>query len=192
MLQPTTSMKRALALVVSIVGASAAGTAHAGTYVGLGIGTTPALSDDTGRLDTDGRSGKLILGNSFGRLALEGTVTKFGVTRTNSAGAPQPFGDAYQAGIALKAAFPLDDHFEVFGRAGLQHMWLNATKDSTNDTEGNGYLIGAGVQYKLDLGVGGGALFLDYQINNADLEGDHFTFASTTSRVWMLGLTVGI
>jgi len=179
-----------LLLVASLV-VAASGTAQAGTYLGLGIGTSPADSGDTGRIHSDGRSGKLVIGNSFGRLAVEGTISRFAMNFDTSAGPTKSFGDAYQAAIALKLNFPLGNNFEAYGKAGLHHMWLD-TGIAENDTAGNGLLLGGGFEYKLNLGVGGGALFVDYQITDAKLEGDKFTFDNTRTRTWTLGLTVGI
>ncbi len=180
-------MKRAL-LTASLL-AAASTSASAGTYVGLGIGTAPAVSEDTNQLDSSGRSGKVMLGNSFGKLAIEGAITKYSMARL-SRDVPVPFGDTYQAAVALKLTFPLGNNFEAFGRGGLHHTWLK-TPDPVGDTDGNGMLIGAGFGYHLNLGVGGGSLFVDYQISTAKLTGDKFMIDMTT-RVWMLGLTVGL
>jgi hypothetical protein len=54
-------------------------------------------------------------------------------------------------------------------------------------------LVGAGIEYKLNLGIGAGSLFLDYTISNALLEGEDPRLKfDTTTRTWTLGITVGL
>jgi hypothetical protein len=101
-----------------------------------------------------------------------------------------PYGDAYQASAALKVSFPLGNNFEAFGRGGLQHSWIRSAR-SDNNVDGNGYLLGAGFEYRLNLLIGQGSLFVDYQYNKATLTGDRLRFDQST-RMWTMGLTVGI
>lgn len=183
-------MKRAALAVTLLVAAT--GSASAGTYVGLGIGTAAAISEDTERLDGDGRSGKALLGMRFGNISVEGAVGKFGTAITTVPGDPARFfGDQWQASISGKLSLPLGNNFEAFGRVGLHRSWISAEREE-QDVSGDGYLIGAGIEYRLNLVVGQGSIFLDYQYNEADLEGDRLKFPGASSRMWTLGLTVGL
>src|SRR4051812_209393 len=109
-------MNRASLLAVILVAASSS-IASAGGYIGLGIGTAPAVGSDVTSIDTlpsDGRSGKLLLGTRWGRISAEGAIQKFDMTYS-----------VYQASAAGKLNFPLGNGFEAFGRFGLQHTWMN-------------------------------------------------------------------
>ncbi len=180
-------MNRALAAVMFLAATSS--VASAGTYLGLGIGTAPAISENTDRLSSDGRSGRFLLGMRFARISVEGSVGDYDVL-ISPAGTAMPYGTAYQASAALKASFPLGNNFEAFGRGGVQHTWINAD-DGVHDVSGSGYLLGAGFEYRLNLLLGQGSIFVDYQYNKAKLEGDRLAFDAST-RMWTLGLTLGI
>jgi len=184
-------MNRAV-LVASLVVATS-GTAKAGTYLGLGIGTAPAMTEDSGRIDSDGRSAKVLIGSRWGNVSLEGAIDGNALARSNDRGVISPFGDLYQATGALKLNLPLGNNFEAFGRAGVHHTWVNADNDALK-AQGNGLLLGAGVEYRLNLGVGAGSIFVDYQFSKASLTGDNndkLTYDLST-RMFMLGVTVGI
>src|SRR5689334_18281720 len=75
-------MKSACLAVILV--AAAAPASHAGTYVGLGIGSSAdvggKMSGYGGGFTGDGtRSGRLILGQSFGRFSIEANAMRFGV-----------------------------------------------------------------------------------------------------------------
>jgi opacity protein-like surface antigen len=182
-------MTRACLAAVMFVAATSS-VAAAGTYLGLGIGTGPAINDSADRLHPDGRSGRLLVGTRFGQVSAEGSIGRYGLAFDQSGGI-LPFGTAYQASAALKVSLPLGNNFEAFGRGGLQHTWLSA-KSSELDSSGNGYLLGAGFEYRLNLVLGQGSIFVDYQYNKTKLENDHIPFGDTSARMWTLGLTVGI
>jgi hypothetical protein len=184
-------MKRACLAVVTL--AALTGTASAGTYLGLGIGTSPAFNEQTEKLDAGSRSGRLLIGTRFGNVAVEGAVGGFGMTIVNNAGLATDFGDAYQASLALKLNLPLGNNFEAFGRAGVHHTWVSAVNEQ-NDVAGNGLLIGVGIEYRLNLILGQGSIFIDYQYNRATLEGegDGARFVGNAAldssyRMWTLG-----
>lgn len=185
MLSSTRMMRAALAVAFVAVTSSAA---SAGTYVGLGIGTN-AISDDQDRLVEDGRSGRLLLGMRFGQFSIEGMFSGYGVALADQSG-NDPM-DAYQFSIAGKFNLPLGSGFEAYGRAGLQHTRMSGGAVEDYDVDGNGFLVGAGFEYRLNLGIGSGSIWVDYQINKAELEGDRFMF-DATSRAWTLGLSIGI
>jgi Outer membrane protein beta-barrel domain len=186
-------MKRAGLAVVTL--AALTGSASAGTYLGLGIGTSPAVSEQTDRLESGSRSGKLLLGTRFGNVAVEGSLGGFDMLIADQAGTLKTFGSTYQAAIAGKLSVPLGNNFEAFGRAGIHHTWIDTDVDA-NAVSGNGLLLGAGIEYRLNLIVGQGSIFMDYQYSRATLEGtDKFVgnkAFDSSYRMWTLGLTVGL
>jgi hypothetical protein len=185
-------MKRA-ALAVTLLAATA-GTAKAGgTYIGLGIGTAPAISEDSERIESDGRSMRGMLGMRWGQWSIEGSIGGNELLRSNGdRSAVVPFGDLYNLSASGKFNLPLGNNFEAFGRLGLNHLVVRG-EDEGNDASGNGLLFGGGFEYKLNLGVAGGSIFVDYTINRAEMISDvsDLTYDLTT-RTWTLGLTVGI
>lgn len=74
-------------------------------------------------------------------------------------------------------------------RAGPERTWLNLGDDRYN-LSGNGFLVGAGFEYRLDLGSHA-SIFVDYTIHHATLADTRST-VDETSRIWGLGFTVGI
>jgi opacity protein-like surface antigen len=157
------------------------------------------VSDQTDRLDSGGRTGKFLGGFDWGRFAVEGGLARNGMLLANSAKTLDPYGDMYQLSVSGKISFPLGDMFEAYGRAGLHHTKVD-NSDRTDlpgnpappEVSGNGFLIGGGFEYKLNLGIARGAsIFVDYQISKAKLEGGNFMF-DATMRVWTLGLTIGL
>src|SRR4051812_43537814 len=98
------------ALTVTVLLAATATSASAGGYLGIGIGTSPPGAGDYGFVG-DGRSGRLELGYSLGRLAIEGSGTKLGLHSNDG----YVYGGV-SLGLAGKYNIPLGDHFEAFGR----------------------------------------------------------------------------
>lgn len=175
-------MKRACLTLGFLAASSSA--AFAGGYVGLGIGTSPAINDDQDVMVSEGRSGRLLVGSRWSNFALEGAVHKFGMTSPGR----QPF-DFYQGSVAGKLSFPLGNGFEAFGRLGLQRSWLR-NEIATFDKEGTGWLAGAGFEYRFNLAATSGSLFVDYQYNDVKLDGDRGPL-QLSSRMWTLGATIG-
>ena len=58
--------------------------------------------------------------------------------------------------------------------------------------EGNGYLLGVGAEYRLDLTIASGSIFIDYTYNKAGFQDDRMRQIDLSSRMWTLGLSVGI
>jgi hypothetical protein len=176
-------MKRALLVATGLLAISS--TASAGGYLGLGLGTTPGVNDEMATTATPvGRSLRGLGGIQIGQFAVEGALNGFGVV-TNR-------GDhtVYQASVAAKLNLPLGNHFEGFGRAGLERTWLNLDDDRYNFA-GDGFLVGAGFEYRLDLGLHNASIFVDYTVHHASLENTRGK-VDETSRIWALGFTVGI
>lgn len=172
--------------------------ATAGTYVGIGIGTVPAVSEQTDRLEAGSRSVRGILGSRVaGYLSLEASVGGFEMLIADGQGALKPLGDAYQLAAAAKLSIPLGNNFEIFGKGGVHHTFVSAD-NPVNDVSGNGILLGAGLEYRLDALLGKASLFVDYQYSRATLGGDedgrfrdNKAFDSNV-RMWTAGVTVGI
>ena len=177
-------MKRA-ALALALVAATSS-VASAGRYVGIGVGTN-AVYEGTDKLSEDGRSARLLGGMRWGRISAEGQLSGFGLALADRSGATPM--DAYQLSIAGKYNVPIGDRFEVYGRAGLMHAWASGELD-VYDVSGNGFLLGAGFEYRVTTGIASGSLWVDYQVNKATLTGDRFEF-DATMRQWTLGLSVG-
>jgi len=175
-------MKRACLATVLLVASMTHATA--GGYVGLGIGTAPAMKDDDNVLDSDGRSGRVFLGSRWSQISLEGGLHKFDVVSPGR----QPY-ELYQASVSGKASFPLGNGFEAFGRLGLQRTWL-VNPVGSFDKEGNGWLVAGGFEYRFDLAPTSLGLFIDYQFNKAKLDGDRGELG-VSSRMWTLGLSLG-
>lgn len=185
------TMKRALFAVMFVATTSTA--ASAGTYVGLGIGSSPAISEQTDRLEGDGRSGRFLVGMRFARVSIEGSVGGYDVALINAnSGMFVPHGTSYQVAGAVKLSLPIGNKFEGFGRAGLHKTWIRAdVMPDINNMSGGGYLLGLGLEYRLNMIIGQGSIFVDYQYNQAKLEGERFTFDGS-SRMFTLGVTVGL
>lgn len=182
-------MKRAL-LTVTLL-AALSGTASAGGYLGLGIGTAPAMSEDPDRLEADGRSAKFLAGSRFGQVSIEGALGGYGTLLETQDGGFVDYGTALQAAAALKLSLPLGSGFEVFGKGGLHHTWINDDRRDERSVSGNGYLLGAGAEYRFNTGVAAASIFIDYQYSKANLEGDALAFEGHT-RMWTLGFTIGL
>ncbi|MBV8760829.1 MAG: outer membrane beta-barrel protein [Deltaproteobacteria bacterium] len=175
-------------LAVALVAASAS-AASAGTYLGLGIGTAASghVGDDASSQGTDGnRSGRLFLGFRFGNLSVEGGVMRFSQMFKNTAD------DATQLGADLKYSLPLGNGFEVFGRGGLQRTQLSNDQASIS---GNGWLLGAGFEYRLNLGVTAASLFVDYTHSQTSYDQGQtggMTTIDSSASMWMAGATLAL
>src|ERR1041385_4991900 len=111
-----TMSRTVLALV--LVAASAT-VASAGTFVGLGLGTAVSTTGDT-PYGGNGRSGRLEIGQRFSHLSIEGMASRADVSWDAGHADAQPYTWTFLA-LAGKYNFVLQDKFEAFVRAGLQH-----------------------------------------------------------------------
>lgn len=179
-------MTRASLAVVVL--AAATSSASAGTYVGLGIGSTATMGGDMTQISGDGtRSERFLLGQSWGRFSVEGAATRYGALY-RTAGY-----DGTSVAVAGKATFPVMPHVSVFGRLGLQRTWLSTNRMDLVSFDGNGYLLGAGLQYDLDVSIlGGVAIFADYQHTSSSFQGSAGRPFDSTASMWTLGLTVSM
>jgi hypothetical protein len=162
--------------------------AHAGGYLGLGIGTEPAMSDRAEAYAApSGRSLRVLSGMRFGMFSIEGNVTGFGVV------SPRVRGDhnEYTLTGAGKLSLPFGSGFEGFARLGVERTWLSLDNDAV-DMAGNGWVIGGGFEYRFDTGIGGAAVFVDYNVHTMTLENQAKSKMDATYRLWTLGFSVGI
>ncbi|MCW5804439.1 MAG: outer membrane beta-barrel protein [Deltaproteobacteria bacterium] len=162
--------------------------AEAGGYLGLGVGTSPSInSEHDTRFTTNGRSAKLLGGMRWGQWSVEGAVGGVELSLFSNSRAVL---DLYQAQLAGRFSLPLGSGFEAYGRAGVQHAWLSSDNPMI-DMQGSGLLVGAGFEYRINLAVGSGSIFVDYTYAKSNLEGHQNTYDLNT-RMWTLGITVGI
>jgi outer membrane protein with beta-barrel domain len=183
MLTPTPMTRACLlaAVIVAALVAVGSKSAHAeGSYLGLGVGPAPSLSDD--RFTGDGRSVKALGGMRWGQFSVEAQLGGFDLAVSNT---------VIQGSVNGKLNLPIADGFEVYGRGGLGHSWLRAAKD-VNNQEGNGFVLGLGIEYRLDLTVASGAIFLDYGYNSTTFKDDRDRQLDLSTRVWTIGFAVGI
>ena len=178
-------MKRVV-LATALVAASS-GVASAGGYIGLGIGTGPNLStSDDARVESDGRSARLMLGYSFNRFSIEGAVGGYDMAMQFDTSL-YPV-EVRQGSISGKYNLPLSDGFEAFGRIGLNKTWFSM-EDSRFDADGSGIILGAGMAYRIR-GLSGASIWLDYTYSRAALDGE-LTKTDLNAAMWTLGATIG-
>ncbi len=160
-----------------------AGTAHAGGYIGLGIGDGVGASGDV-RFDASGRTGRILGGFRFGRIAAEASAGRAPVIQQGG----RPY-DITQLSVAAKYSFPLSDGFEVFGRLGLHRTSLTSNVSADVDSKGSGILFGGGAEFRSKLPV---SFWIDYTVANCSLNGPSDRDTGLTTRQWMIGASLGI
>ena len=176
-----TSGSLALASLAALAALAAApATARAGSYLSLGLGGEPALQGelDTAAAGADGGNGRLALGQRFGRLAVEASLSRFGIVAD----------DATAVGIHARLAFPLGSNFEAYGRLGLERLWLGDSQ-MTVSGDASGLVGAGGLEYRLKAPLLGSASIF------AELSQDSFETASGADggvRLWTLGATLGL
>lgn len=176
-------MKSAAFVVASLLALST--SASAGGYVGLALGTQPSMNDEFDSVATPfGRSLRGLVGFRFANVSLEGALNGFSVATQR--------GDqtVYQGSVALKLSIPIGSGFEGFVRGGLERTWLSLD-DDTFDFSGDGFLVGGGIEYRLNAILANASIFVDYTYHKATLDNDRGS-VDTTSGMWGLGVTVGL
>jgi len=163
------------------------GTASAGGYLGLSLGTQPGANDEFESQigQPTGRSLRGLAGLRFGNVSLEAAINGFDVITVH-------FGErtAYQASASLKLNLPIGNDFEVFGRIGAERSWLKLA-DNGFDFTGDGFVAGGGIEYRLNAVLANASIFLDYNVHHSTLESVRFD-VDDTLRIWSFGLTVGL
>jgi hypothetical protein len=177
-------------LATLLAGLSAA---HADGYVALGVGSRAALSGELGsQFQSEGISaGRLALGYRSGNLAIEAAA--FG----NGLGPMTGDADVATAslGIDLKYYLHLVLGLEGYGRAGLHRTWLAQSGQAESlmtGYQGNGHVLGGGVQYELEhLLLHGAAVWADYSRQKFDLANEAQQSMSGTADVITVGVSLG-
>lgn len=167
---------------------TASGTAaSAGTYIGLGIGSSASVGSDNLNVTSDGgRSERFVLGESFGRFGVEGAATRYGADQKSITY------DGTAVAIAARLTVPVSGPIALFGRGGLQRTWLSPNRD-TMSFSGNGYLLGAGIEYDFHVSVlGGGAIFADYEHTDSTFHGSGGKPFDYNASMWTLGVTLAL
>lgn len=178
-----TSLARCLGLASAVLLAAAA-PAAAGPYLGLGVGTAPALGDQM-PFQPSSRSGRLELGQRLGPLAIEGAVAGFELVSARAA--------EYRS-VSLsgggKLFFNLQGQLDAFVRGGVERTWLTSAGDMT-DYSGDGVYYGGGAELRLALPVGATSLWIDYSRHQATLTSGKAE-VDGSSGMWTVGLSVGL
>ncbi len=170
------------ALAVALVPAAA----HAGGYVGAGIGTSAAVSDSTGSLSSDtSHSARIVVGQRLSRVSIEGAYGAYGLASSNR---PAPF-DARSLGLAAKLHLPLVDKLDGVVRVGLEHTWLAG--DTAPDLSGDGWTGGLGLEYRLKLALASASVWIDYSRHATTLQGGASKLDATAD-MWTAGVSIGL
>ncbi len=172
-------MKSPLVIALLLV----AGTAQAGGYIGLGIGDGVGATGDLG-YSADGRTGRLLGGFRFGKIAAEASIGRAGLIQEGG----RPY-TMVQLSLAGKYSIPLSDGFEAFGRLGMHRTSLTSDVSADVDSDGKGILFGGGFEYRPKLPV---SFWVDYTITNCSLNGPSNRDTGFTTRQWMIGASLGI
>jgi opacity protein-like surface antigen len=171
-------MRSLLASVFAL--AALAPAAHAGTYVGLGIGTGAHTDGGLGVFDsTNNHSGRAVLGDSLGIVSIEGGVGYFGLVNNGHTY------DAVSLGVAAKLSVPVTPLLHPYVRVGLEHTNLSAENGVNFSTSGDGWTGGLGLEYKL----AALSIWADYSKHTVNLDNGKFDGAAS---MLTIGLSFGI
>jgi hypothetical protein len=155
--------------------------ASAEGYVSLGIGGDPALRGDARMAASgggDGGNGRLALGIGISRLAVEGSLSRFGLGGST----------ATAAGAHLRLRFPLHGGFGIFGRIGLERVWWGSDVPSMSPTA-DGTVGGLGLEYRLSAPLlGEAAVWAEVSNDWLDTGNGH----TGGVRLWTAGLSFGL
>jgi hypothetical protein len=154
--------------------------ASAESYVSVGAGGGPAVHGDlrmaTG--DGDGGNQRLALGIGISRLAVEGSLSRFGLGSST----------ATAAGAHLRLRVPVRGGFGVFGRVGLERVWLGSELPAMS-SPADGTVGGLGLEYRLSAPLLGEAgVWAEVSADRLDTGGGH----TGGVRLWTAGLSVGL
>lgn len=155
--------------------------ASAESYLSVGLGGDPAIHGDMRMAATgegDGGNGRVALGIGISRLAVEGSVSRFGLGSST----------ATAAGAHVRLRLPIQGGFGVFGRVGLERVWLGTDLPSMSSTA-DGMVGGLGLEYRLSAPLLGQAGIW------AEVSGDRLDTGEGRTggvRMWTAGLTFGL
>ncbi len=149
-----------------------AGEAQADGYIGAGIGAGGELRGDLSdhfTTDEDTSSSRILVGERFGALAVEGSL--FGSQLRGASGFSGE-GDfaTISLGVDLKYYIGLVGGLEGYGKIGINKTWLSGPAAMEDwGYEGRGQEIGVGLQYNINLPLTQVGLWLDYTAQNTNL-----------------------
>ena len=168
-------------LAVAAISTLHTGTAHAGGYVGLGLGGSASLGGDFSAFQGGGKNGRLEVGERFGSISIEAGLNAYGMN-LGSAGEY----NEYSAHFAGNYSYPLFHGIEAYGRLGVERNWLR-TNGPGSQYDGNGFFGAAGLEYPIKIDKYSGSVFVDYTLHRADVSSTNRTMTLDASM-----LTVGV
>lgn len=176
-------------------------TAQAGTYISAGFGTNASLSGEMDmHFDPDNMSlGRVGVGWRTSGFAVEGVMfgtALQGVSTYVQDGQMPTAADfsTLSLGVDLKYHVRVAGPLEVYGRVGVNRTWLKSgeTTESSLNFAGQGYLIGAGIQYSFKvLPMLQTGLWMDYNRHVLSLTDPMGPTMEGQADNVMIGLTVG-
>ncbi|HRC58670.1 MAG TPA: hypothetical protein PKU97_22260 [Kofleriaceae bacterium] len=179
-----TPLARPLGLALSSLLVVAA-PAAAGPYLGLGVGTAPALGEQMQTFAPASRSGRLELGQRLGPLAIEGAVGGFELVTARA----QEVRSVSLSGGG-KLFFNLQGQLDAFLRGGVERTWITAAADASGYS-GDGVYLGGGAELRLALPVGATSLWIDYSRHQSTLRSGTAELEASLG-MWTVGLSVGL
>ena len=161
--------------------------ARADGSVAGGVGTaTDSGGSDRNFSGDDRLSGRLMLGQRISLLSVEAGVSGYGLEGMS----PGTEWDAISLGAGLKLNLPIILGLEVFGRAGIERTWLEASDGNMNDFSGNGYVAGAGLEYMIPLVVTDASIWLVWTRHGADLDDNESVERDAKVDLWTAGVSI--
>jgi hypothetical protein len=155
--------------------------ASADSYISLGVGGDAAVHGDmrmAANGEGDGGNGRLAVGIGVSRVSVEGSLSRFGLGAST----------ATSAGAHVRVRFPIEGGFGLFGRLGLERVWLGNDVPSMSSTV-DGLVGGLGLEYRLSAPLLGQAgIWAEVSDDRLDI-GDGRTGGV---RLWTAGLIVGL
>lgn len=155
--------------------------ASAESYISLGVGGGAAVHGDLRMAasgEGDDTNGRLALGIGVSRLSVEGSLSRFGLGSSTGTA----------AGAHLRLRVPVHGGFGIFGRVGLERVWLGKDLPSMGSTV-DGTVGGLGLEYRLSAPLLGEAgIWAEVSGDRLDTGGGH----TGGVRLWTAGLSVGL
>jgi opacity protein-like surface antigen len=166
-------------------------TAAAGGYLSVGLGGSPSFNDELeGRFSGEGHSSaRVMVGQRFGRLALEAGLGGYGLHGIAGDTADVVDGRAVTASVSAKLHIPLGERLTGYVRGGLGRTWVSS--DSAMELEGDGYHGGVGIEYSLDLALTQASVWVEARrdLHQLDRMGAQYDGSADTLSV---GLSFGL
>ena len=182
-------------IIIGFVALAAPASAHAGGYIGFGIGTSAKLHGNfADHFDaSDSMSGRLTLGKRTGAIAIEGSIFNTDL-RSVTQRVSGINTSLVSAEVALKYHFELQKRLEGYVRGGLSQTWIvEENQDFMSDTShsGSGYSASVGLQYNLNAVLSKASIWLDYTHTQSTLTHSSRAELEGGTRTLSIGLQVG-